>query len=46
MYQYINPAKKKEMEVIKLLEKCLLFLKYNGKGYLDLGIIKAIDFRN
>jgi len=34
------------MKVIKLLEKYLLLLKNNGKGYLDFGIIMAIDFIN
>ena len=46
MYQYINPAKKRDMKVIKLLEKYLLLLKNKGKGYLDFGIIMAIDFIN
>ncbi len=42
--QYMNPAKKNDMKVIKLFEKLFLFLKNKGKEYLDFGIIKAIDF--
>jgi hypothetical protein len=44
IFQYISPAKKKEMKVIQLFEKLYLFLKNKGKKNLVFGIIKAIFF--